>query len=108
VTDAISKAGLLGSIVATVTAACCILPMALLLVGLGGSWIAVFGAIAAASLHVVVVAAVIIVTAWILAIRRKVSTRTYATLGTGTALTIVAWVLVLNEAAINDYLITLM
>lgn len=106
--DMITKTGLLGSVVAVATAACCILPMTLMLVGLGGSWIAVFGTIAAASFHMVGVAAVIIAAAWILAIRRKMPTRSYATLSAGTALTIVAWILVLNEAAINDYLITLM
>lgn len=106
--DTISKTGLFGSIVAVISAACCVLPLTLMLLGLGGSWVAVFGTIAAASLHIVVVAAAIILAAWILAVRRRASGRTYAVLGTGTALTIVAWGLVLNEAAINDYLISLM
>lgn len=106
--DTISKTGLFGSIVAVLSASCCVLPLALMLVGLGGSWIAVFGTIAAASLHIVAVAAVIIVAAWILAVRRRAPRRTYAVLGSGTALTGIAWALVLNEAAINDYLITLM
>lgn len=106
--DTISKTGLFGSIVAVLSAACCVLPLALMLVGLGGSWIAVFGVVAAASLHIAVVAAVIVIAAWILALWRRSSRRTYAMLGTGTALTGVAWALVLNDAAINDYLITLM
>jgi hypothetical protein len=104
----ISRAGLVGSAAALLTAACCVLPMALVLLGLGGSWIAVFGIVAAASLHVIAIAAVLTATGWILALRRRAGRRTYAILGVGTGMTFLAWLLVLNEAAINDYLITLM
>src|SRR3546814_19852233 len=59
---AVSRAGFVGSVVALLTATCCILPLALVLLGLGGSWIAVFGIVAAASLQVTGLAAALTVT----------------------------------------------
>src|SRR3546814_17768344 len=94
---AVSRAGFVGSVVALLTATCCILPMALVLLGLGGSWIAVFGIVAAASLHVTGLAAALTVTGWILALRRRAGKRTYAILGAGAAATSLASPLVLNE-----------
>src|SRR3546814_10856179 len=73
----VSRAGLVGSVVALLTATCCILPMALVLLGLGGSWIAVFGAVAAASLYIIGLAAALTVTGWVLALRRRAGRRTY-------------------------------
>lgn len=105
---AVSRAGLVSSVVALLTATCCILPVALVLLGLGGSWIAVFGIVAAASLHIIGIAAALTATGWILALWRRAGRRTFAVLGAGTALTTLASLIVLNEAAINDYLTTLM
>src|SRR3546814_9559729 len=83
----VSRAGLVGSVVALRTATGCILPMALVLLGLGGSWIAVFGAVAAASLYIIGLAAALTVTGWVLALRRRAGRRTHVVLGAGTALT---------------------
>lgn len=105
---ALSKTGLAGSTVAALTAVCCVLPVAVMLVGLGGSWTAVFGPLAAASLPVAAVSTGVVILAWILAVRRKVSRRIYAFLGAGSALALTAWAVILNEVALNDYLISLM
>lgn len=107
-TDLFSKTGLFGSIAATLTAFCCVLPMALMVAGLSGSWFAFFGAAAAASLYISAASVVLVIVAWILAARRRASARTYTVLGAGSILTATAWAVILNEAAINDYLITLM
>src|SRR3546814_7151694 len=104
----VSRAGLVGSVVALLTATCCILPMALVLLGLGGSWIAVFGAVAAASLYIIGLAAALTVTVWVLAFRRSARRWTYVAIGAGTAMTSIAWLIVLYEVTINDYLIRMM
>ncbi len=93
---------------AAIAAACCVLPMALMLVGLGGAWLAIFGRIAAIGFHLGALAVVLIVAAWIVALPRRSGRSTIVALSAGSALTLVAWVVLLNEAAINDYLISLM
>ncbi len=45
----------LGSVSALGVATCCVLAMAMMLLGLGGSWLAVFGKLAAASYYVLAV-----------------------------------------------------
>lgn len=104
----ITKAGLTGSALSMLAAACCVLPMAFMLVGLGGSWVAVFGMAAAAGYYVGGAAAVLLAVAWIVALRRRTSAPTVAMLSAGTVGTALAWVVMLNETAINDYLISLM
>lgn len=106
--EAMAKTGLLGSIGAALTATCCVLPVALMLLGVGGSWLGVFGPLAAASIYVAAASAVIVSGAWILAVRRRVPPRTYTLLAAGSVLTMAAWAVILNEATINDYLTGLM
>lgn len=106
--EALSKTGLAGSAVAAVTAVCCVLPVAVMLLGLGGSWVAVFGPLAAASLPVAAISTSVVILAWLLALRRRAGRRIYAFLGAGSVLTLTAWAVLLNEAALNDYLISLM
>ena len=106
--EALSKTGLAGSIGAALTAVCCVLPVTMMLIGLGGSWLAVFGPLAAASLPVAVASTVVVAIAWLLAARRRAPARIFTVLGAGSALTLAAWGLILNEAAVNDYLISLM
>lgn len=79
-----------------------------MLIGLGGSWLAVFAPLAAASLPLAAVSTAVVVAAWILAVRRRVSTRTYGFLGAGSLLSLSAWGVILNDAALNDYLLSLM
>ena len=52
-------------------------------------------------------AAAIIVVGFFMAIRRHATGRTYGLLFLGTALTLVAWVVILNQAVINNLLIEL-
>ena len=79
--------------------------MAMMLLGLGGSWIAVFGKIAAASYYVIALSSLLVVAAWVVSYRRGSMMRLKWWLGGTTALTLLAWVIVANEARINDFLI---
>ncbi|WP_299479783.1 hypothetical protein [uncultured Roseibium sp.] len=101
-------ASYVGSLSSLGVATCCILPMALMLVGLGGSWIAIFGKIAAASFHVLGISSTLLLLAWFFSFRGRSSDRLKWWLGGSTVLTLAAWVIVFNETRINDYLITLM
>ena len=94
-----------GSVSALGVATCCVLPMALMLLGLGGSWLAVFGKIAAASYYVLAASSVLIAVSWLVSFRRGSANRLKGWLAGSTALTALAWVVVFNEARINDYLI---
>lgn len=103
----LDRLGFLGSIAALLTAACCVLPVALMLVGAGGAWLAVFGVVAAAGFHVAAVSAVLLAVAWTAAVRRRAGTPVYRLLGAGTAMTAAAWIVMLNEEPITDFLLTL-
>ena len=98
----------MGSFSALGVATCCILPMAMMLLGLGGSWLAVFGAIAAASYYVLGLSTLLLLAAWYLANRNSSTSNLKWWLAGSTALTAGAWVIVFNETRINDFLITLM
>ncbi len=97
-----------GSFAAIIAAACCILPMGLMVVGLGGAWIGVFGKIAAWSFPIIVVSAGLLATAWIIAVRRRAARRTYVLIAGGSMLTALTWLVMIKESTINDYLISLM
>lgn len=98
----------LGSLASIGVASCCVLPMTLMLFGAGGSWLAVFGKIAAASYYVLIASTAILALAWIVSRRRRSIARLKWWLTGSTALTALAWLVAVNEARINDYLITLM
>lgn len=102
------RASYLGSFSALGVATCCVLPVAMMLLGLGGSWLAVFGTIAAASYYVLGLSTFILLAAWYLANRNGSIPNLKWWLAGSTALTVGAWVIVLNETRINDFLITLM
>lgn len=102
------NASYVGSLSALGVATCCVMPMTMMLLGLGGSWIAVFGKIAAASFYVLGISTVIIAFAWVAAHRRNAISDLKWWLGGTTFLTAIAWVIVFNETRINDFLITLM
>ncbi|NOD78554.1 hypothetical protein [Ruegeria sp. HKCCD4332] len=101
-------ASFLRSFTAFGVATCCILPMALILLGLGGSWLAVFGKIAAASYCVLGGSTALLLLSGIVAYRHGSLDRLKWWLTGSFALTTIAWVIVLNEIRINDFLITLM
>jgi len=95
----------LSSISALGVATCCVLPMAMMVLGLGGSWLAVFGKIAAPSYYVLAISSVLVAVSWLLAFRRKSLSRLKWWLSGSTAMTVLAWGVVFNETRINDYLI---
>nr|WP_319387147.1 hypothetical protein [uncultured Roseibium sp.] len=101
-------ASYLGSFSALGVATCCVLPMTFMLFGLGGSWLAVFGKIAAASFYVLAVSSVLLLLAWSLSFRNRSPARMKWWLGGSTLLTLLAWGVVFNETRINDYLISMM
>lgn len=104
----ITGVGLPLSFLAIGVAVCCILPMTLMLFGLGGSWLAVFGKIAGASVPVLTVSAILIGIGWIVALKQGTAARQKWLLGGATTLTGLAWLVYLNEATINMQLIEMM
>lgn len=82
--------------------------MTMMLLGLGGSWLAVFGTIAAASYHVLAIAGLVLIFAWYISIKRGSLKKLSWWLVSSTALTVMAWGIVLNETRINDFMIGLM
>ncbi|MDE4099716.1 hypothetical protein [Phaeobacter gallaeciensis] len=97
-----------GSLSALGVAACCVLPMTMMLLGLGGSWLAIFGKIAAASFYVLGISTTVLLLAWIVSYKRGLLSHMKWWLAGSTMLTAIAWIGVVNEARINDFLITLM
>lgn len=87
---------------------CCVLPMILMLVGIGGSGLAIFSRLAAAGYWLLAASAVILAAAWIVAWRYGSLRRLRWRLGGSTAVNVVAGLLILNEVRINDFLISLM
>ena len=79
--------------------------MTMMLLGLGGSWLAVFAKIAAASYYVLAISTVFVIVAWLMPYRRGSLNKLKWWFAGSTALTALAWVVVFNEARINDYLI---
>ncbi|CTQ75807.1 hypothetical protein [Roseibium alexandrii] len=102
------RASYLGSISALGVATCCVLPMAMMLLGLGGSWLAIFGTIAAASFYVLGLSTLMVLAAWLVTYRKGSLLQLKWWLAGSTTLTALAWVIVFNETRINDFLITLM
>ena len=95
----------LGSLSALGVATCCVLPMTMMLLGLGGSWLAIFGKIAAASYYVLAVSSALVAVSWLVCFQHGSLERLKWWLSGSTALTLLAWSVVFNEADINDYLI---
>ena len=95
----------LGSISALGVATCCVLPMIMILLGLGGSWLAIFGKIAATGYYVLTISTVLVFISWLVSHKRGSMKALKWWLGGSTALIALAWVVLLNEARINDSLI---
>ncbi len=107
--DTISRAGLGGSIVALFAATtCCVLPMSLMIAGLGGSWMVVFAPIAAVSPYLIGLSVILLVAAWFVALRRGASRTTVATLSIGSALTSLAWLVIINEERLTMFFLSYM
>ncbi len=95
----------LGSLSALGVATCCVLPMTMMLLGLGGSWMAIFGKIAAASYYVLAISTVLVAVTWLVSHQRGLIPKLKWWLWGTTAITGLAWVVVFYEARINDFLI---
>lgn len=100
-----TKIGVAGATLAFLTSLCCVLPMTFMVLGLGGSWLVVFGQVSAFSLYIGLASVAALVWAWVVAILRKGSRPTMLVLSGGTILSLVAWGIFLNEAALNQALI---
>ena len=107
--NVLTRTGLAGSIAAVLAAsACCVLPMSLMIAGLGGSWMAVFAPLSAASPYVLAVSVVLLAVAWFIALRRRASRGTLAMLSVGTLLVLVAWLLLVNEERLTMFFLSYM
>lgn len=100
--------GYLGALAALGAATCCVLPMALILLGLGGAWLAVFGTLAAYALPVLAASSVLIAAAWAIAMYRALLARLAWRLAGATVILGLAWGMYLAEARINQMLMTWM
>ncbi len=99
----------LGAAVASMFAAlCCILPMAFMVAGLGGAWVAIFGKIAAISPYVIAITALIVMVSWYFVLKNKISRTRIAVLTTSTGLTGLAMLVLGYETRLNDMLISWM
>jgi uncharacterized membrane protein YkgB len=102
------RAAVVAGLASLGVSACCVLPMVVLLLGLGGSWLAVFGKISAASYYVLGLSTLLIALAWIASLQHGRSTGMRGWLAVSTILVGAAWLVVFNEGRINEALMTLM
>ncbi len=102
------KPALMSTLAAVGVASCCILPMTLMILGIGGGWMAVFARAAAWAPLFITISAVMTALSWGLAWRRHQLRRLAPALAMLTAMTLLAWGIWANEAAINDLLISRM
>ncbi|WP_206188456.1 hypothetical protein [Parasedimentitalea denitrificans] len=98
----------MSSLAAVGVASCCILPMTLMIFGVGGGWMAFFARATVWAPFFITVAAVMTTLAWGVAWRRQQLRRLIPGLALLTAMTLLAWGIWANEMAINDLLISWM
>ena len=103
----LARVGVAGAILSLISAVCCVLPLVFIIIGLGGAWVGVFGSLAAAGYYLVAATALVLVMALFNAIRSQDRVRTYVLIFVGAVLTLVAWLVLANEGAINSVLIEL-
>ena len=103
----LAKVGVAGSVLSLASAVCCVLPLLFIIIGLGGPWVAYFGAVASIGYYLVGVTVLVLVLALFNAIRHQDKGRSYALIFTGLVLTLVAWLIIANEGTINSVLIEL-
>lgn len=102
------RASLIAALAALGVSSCCILPMALIWMGVGGAWVGAVGRASTLALPVLAGSTLIFALAWILAFRRGAVRRHRAGLALGSLLLASAWLIYANEARINDLLISWM
>lgn len=107
--DLLSRASLGGAVAALLAAAtCCVLPMSLMIAGLGGSWLAVFSPVAAVSPYIIGLSAILLIAAWFAALRRGAGSRTISLLAGGSTLSLLAWLIVVNDGPLTMFFLQYM
>jgi mercuric ion transport protein len=101
-------AGLVAAIAALVGASCCVLPLTLAAVGVGGAWIAQLAVFVTYQWYILTVAMVLIMISWIVAFVRGSSRRAKLVLAISTALVAAAFVLPIYEDDIAQQLLKMM
>lgn len=102
--DLLSRASLAGAVAALVAATtCCVLPMSLMIAGLGGSWLAVFSPVASVSPYVIGLSVILLIAAWFAAFRGGAAKRTMSMLAGGSVLSLLAWLIVINDERLTIF-----
>lgn len=82
--------GLAAAVAALVGASCCALPLVLASLGLAGAWIANLGIFVVYRPYITVVALIIILIGWRIAVRRQAPAGTFTLLGIATVIVLTA------------------
>ncbi|PPB80961.1 mercuric ion transport protein [Albidovulum inexpectatum] len=102
------RASVIAALAALGVSSCCVLPLALLWLGVGGAWVGAVGRASAFALPILTVSTSLFALAWGLAIRRGAARRHRTGLAAGGLLLAAAWLIYANETRINDLLISWM
>lgn len=104
--SALASGGLISGVAAFIGASCCVLPLILVNMGLGGAWIASLAFFAVAKPYFLIASALFIALAFVVAYRgnRKPSTITMIILGSATGLTAIAYTMPWYEGRILRFL----
>lgn len=99
--------GLTATVAALLGVSCCVLPIALAVVGLGGAWVAHLSVFVAIGPYLLAAAAAAVALGWWIGLRRRISQLGYAALGIATIGLGLAVLVRLYELELNRYLATL-
>jgi mercuric ion transport protein len=100
-------AGLAASVAALIGASCCALPLALASLGLAGAWMANLGIFVVYQPYISMAALIVVLSGWIIAVRRQEPPRTFVVLGIATVVVLTAVAVAHYEPQINRYLLAL-
>lgn len=104
--DALASGGIVSGLAAFVGASCCVLPLILMNIGLGGAWIANLAFFAVYKTYFVAASAVLVALAFVAAFwgGRRPSRKTLTVLGVASVLTVAAFILPWYEGRIIQML----
>lgn len=88
---------------AFITAACCFLPLMLMAAGAGTGLVALVGKASALALPLIGISVLFLIAGWWVAVQKRAPMRVRLWLGTGTVLTVLAALIVINETAVVNY-----
>ena len=100
--------GLMASIAALAGASCCVLPLTLAAVGVGGAWIAQLAIFVTYQWHILAVAVALVATSWVVALVRGNTKRAKIILAISTALVVAAVIVPVYEEEITRQLLELL